>query len=160
VKFAPRSEEELRAEAEKRGAWPNGVYDAEIVSAEEKISSKGNDMIEMTLNVYHEDTQRQMKDWLVEAMAFKLRHCCDAAGLSDAYEAGTLDAWQLESKSVKVKLTTESYIGSDGVSRKRNKIADYVAPEVATARAPTRASAPANRPASKPADPFGDDIPF
>jgi hypothetical protein len=159
VKFSPKSEEELRAEAEKRGAWPNGVYDAEIVSAEEKISSKGNDMIEMTLNVYHEDTQRQMKDWLVEAMAFKLRHCCEAAGLSAAYEAGTLDAWQLESKAVKVKLTTETYIGTDGVSRKRNKIADYVTTEPAHAPARTAASAPP-RPATKPADPFGDDIPF
>lgn len=158
MKFAPKSEDEIRAEAEKRGAWPNGVYDAEIVTAEDKITSKGNDMIEMTLNVYHEDTQRQMKDWLVEAMAFKLRHCCEAAGLSSAYDGGSLEAWQLEGKSVKVKLTTESYIGTDGVSRKRNKIADYVVAE--TAQAPARGPAPSRAAASKPADPFGDDIPF
>lgn len=156
MRFTPKSEEELRAEAEKRGAWPNGVYDAEIVTAEEKVSSKGNDMIEMTLNVYFDDTQRQMKDWLVEAMAFKLRHCCEAAGLSDSYESGTLEAWALEGKSVKVKLTTEAFIGNDGVSRKRNKIADYVVTESVGARA----AAPASKPASKASDPFGDDIPF
>lgn len=155
MKFAPKTEDEIRKEQEKRGAWPPGVYDAEIVSAVEKLSKAGNDMIEMTLQVYHPDdgATRQVFDWLVEAMAFKLRHCCEAAGLADAYEAGSLEAWQLEGKSVKVKL------GIDPKAEiKRNRVVDYVVSTDAqhVRPAPARAATAA----SKPADPFGDDIPF
>jgi hypothetical protein len=154
MKFAPKTEDEIRKEQEKRGAWPPGIYDAEIVSAVEKLSKAGNDMIEMTLQVYHPDdgTTRQVYDWLLEAMAYKLRHCCEAVGLSDAYDSGSLEAWQLEGKSVRVKL------GIDAKAEiKRNKVMDYVVEEpAAPARAPVQRAASA----SKPADPFGDDIPF
>lgn len=155
MKFAPKTEDEIRKEQEKRGAWPPGIYDAEITSAVEKLSKAGNDMIEMTLQVYHPDdgATRQVFDWLLEAMAYKLRHCCEAAGLSDAYNAGSLEAWQLEGKSVKVKL------GIDAKSEiKRNKVLDYVvSSDAPSVRAPVQRAAAG---ASKPDDPFGDDIPF
>lgn len=156
MKFAPKTEEEIRAEAEKRGAWPPGIYDAEITSAVEKLSKAGNDMIELTLQVYHPEdgATRQVFDWLLEAMAYKLRHCCEAAGLSDAYNAGSLEAYQLEGKSVKVKLGIDTK-----AEIKRNRIMDYVVNNDAPHVQPVRAAAGA-RPASKPADPFGDDIPF
>lgn len=156
MKFAPKTEEELRAEAEKRGAWPPGIYDADITSAVEKLSKAGNDMIELTLQIYHPEdgATRQVFDWLLEAMAYKLRHCCEAAGLSDAYNAGSLEAYQLEGKSVKVKLGIDTK-----AEIKRNRIIDYVVsndpPHVQSARAAAGA-----RPASKPDDPFGSDIPF
>mgnify|MGYP003527094276 CR=1 FL=1 len=155
MKFAPKTEDEIRKEQEKRGAWPPGVYDAEIVSAVEKLSKAGNDMIEMTLQVYHPDdgATRQVFDWLLEAMAYKLRHCCEAAGLADAYEGGSLEAWQLEGKSVKVKL------GIDPKAEiKRNRDVDYVVSTDAQHGRPTPTRAATA--ASKPADPFGDDIPF
>lgn len=153
MKFTPKSEDEIRAEAEKRGAWPPGVYDAEITSAIEKLSKAGNDMIELTLQVYHPEdgATRQVFDWVLEAVAYKLRHCCEAAGLSAAYEAGSLEAWQLEGKSVKVKL------GIDAKAEiKRNKIMDYVVSSDAPHVQPTRAAAAA----AKPSDPFGESIPF
>ena len=154
MKFAPKTEEEIRKEQEKRGAWPPGIYDAEVTSAVDKISKSGNDMIELTLQVYHPDdgATRQVFDWLVEAMAFKLRHFCEATGLSAAYDAGSLEAWQLEGKSVKVKL------GIDAKAEiKRNKVMDYVVSTDAPHVRPAPMRAPAT---SKPADPFGDDIPF
>lgn len=157
MKINPKTEAELEAEAAKRGAWAPGVYDAEIMTAVEGVSSKGNDMITLSLTVYHPDdgVHRQMKDWLVDAMAFKLRHCCEAAGAITDYEAGDLEAWKLEGKPVRVKLGTETYKTDDGRSGTRNKVLDYV---------PNRDSS--SRPAARPAAPsgkardFDDDIPF
>ena len=162
MKFTPKTEDELRAEAEKRGAWSPGVYDAEIISATEKVSAAGNEMIELLLNVYHPDdgAQRQVKDWLVSVPggAFKVRHCCESAGLSADYDAGSLDAWKLESKPVKVKLKVETFQTDDG-PRQTNKVADYVASAVPAApRAPARQPAPAS--AAPARRDFDDDIPF
>lgn len=159
MRFTPKSEAELDAEAAKRGAWAPGVYDAEIFTATEAVSAKGNDMIAMVVNVFHPDDggQKQVKDWLLEAMAYKLRHCCCAAGLTDAYEAGTLEAWQLEGKPVKVKLGTEAYKTDDGRAGTKNKIVDYV---VSSDAAHVRPAAPRAAAKSAPSDPFGEDIPF
>ena len=160
MKFAPKTEDEIRKEQEKRGAWPPGVYDAEISTAIEKVSSTGNDMIELTLQVYHPDdgSQRQVYDWLVATPggAYKVRHCCEAAGLRDAYESGSVEPYQLEGKSVRVKLMIDAKS-----EIKRNRVQDYVvdAP-AAPVRAPAPARAAAAAAASKPSDPFGDDIPF
>lgn len=159
MKITPKTEAEIEAEAAKRGAWAPGVYDAEIMTAIEGVSAKGNDMITLTLTVYHPDdgAQRQMKDWLVDAMAFKVRHCCEAAGLLADYEAGDLDAWKLEGKPVKAKLGTETYRTDDGRSGTRNKVVDYV---------PDRTNAPPRTPARAPAtvgakgEDFDSDIPF
>lgn len=158
MKFAPKSEEEIRKEQESRGAWPPGIYDAEITTATEKVSSSGNDMIELTLQVYHPEdgATRQVFDWLVATPggAYKVRHCCVAAGLADAYESGSLEPWQLEGKSVKVKLNINAK-----AEIKRNRVQDYVVSTDAPHVQPVRAAAGA-KPTSKPDDPFGDDIPF
>jgi hypothetical protein len=157
MKFTPKSEADIQAEADKRGAWPPGIYDAEIVTAVDGVSKAGNDMITLTLSVFEPDTgaPRTMFDWLVEAMAFKVRHCADAAGLTAEYEKGELLAWQLEAKAVKVKLGIDNFTREDGTAGKRNKVLDYV-----VSRDPQpRAVAPA-RAAPTPKKDFDDDIPF
>lgn len=156
MKFTPRTEEDIKAEAEKRGPWPAGIYDAEIFTAEDGISKAGNDMITICLNVYHPDGERrQVFDWLVEAMAYKLRNCAAACNLMAKYEVGELQAWEMEGRSVKVK------IGIDAKGEiKRNKVMDYVVLEGASATsAPSAPRKAVTETESKKAD-LDDDVPF
>jgi hypothetical protein len=157
VKVTPRTEHEIQAESASRGPWPRGVYDAEIKSATEGQSKAGNDMITLLLNVYGPDgTMRQMQDWLVDAMAHKVRHCAEAAGQLTAYDAGELQAYSLEGQAVKVKVG----IDTKG-ERPRNKIDDYV-PGIASIVPPARK--PVARPmasaSSGGARDLDDEIPF
>ena len=145
MRFQPKTEEQIRAEQDARGPLPRGVYDAEIKLAVDKTSKAGNDMIEVDLIVYGPNgDEHQQRDWLLEAIAYKLRHCAQACGLLPDYERGELAAWQLEGKTLKVKLG----IDTKG-DRPRNKVDDYIVPDGAPQTA-----------ARKPEPALSDDIPF
>jgi hypothetical protein len=93
MQFQPKTEEQIIAE----NLWPEGEYDFEIVKAEEKISktkpdgSGGNPMIQLTVKIFSPEGKfRLVDDFLMEKMAFKLRHCADACRLLDKYNIGEL----------------------------------------------------------------------
>lgn len=86
MRFDPKTEEQIASE----NLVPEGWYEAEVTAAVEEKSSKGNDMISLTLKLFVDDTTRQMRDWLLPAFPGKLKHFCDGAGLGDRYSAGLL----------------------------------------------------------------------
>jgi hypothetical protein len=90
MNFIPKTEEEIQ----KSNLLPEGVYGFEVVEAKQKTSQKGNAMIALKLLVYPHDPDakpRTVFDYLMEKMAFKLRHFCVFNGLLEKYNSGTLN---------------------------------------------------------------------
>ena len=150
MRFQPKTEHQIAEE----GLMPDGIYDFEVIEAEEAQSKRGNDMIVIKLRVFDADgTARNMTDYLMEAMAFKLRHAAEVCGLLPDYEKGELYAGSFVGQTGKVKIGRDK---PNGDYPPRNAVKDYVKPDAAV----IPSGLPAARANSgKAADPF-DDIPF
>ncbi len=149
MRFTPKTESELSS----MNLLDAGIYKYEVVEAEERLSSKGNEMIVVKLDIYDDSGfRRSLKDYLLEAMAFKLRHFCESAGLLDKYNSGELTTNELVGVSGKVDI---AYQAGDqkpegGYYPDKNVVADYIVPD---------ASEPAKTPKKEnPLD--SEDIPF
>jgi hypothetical protein len=121
MNFTPRSEEECK----NSRLLSEGTYDFVIEEAEEGLSKSGNDMI--TINVAIWDGDRvvtKIYDYLLEAMMFKVKHCCEAIGLQDQYQAGTLTADMLVGKGGKCLVGIQK--GNEKYPKDKNVIKDYV----------------------------------
>lgn len=147
----PKTEEELDFER----LLPKGVYDFEIVKAEEKQSKKGNDMIAVNLKVFHGDGFQFVRDFLMEAMSHKLRHFAETVGLLESYDSGQLDANDLVGRSGKARIDIEPA----GEFPAKNVVKDYGEKKKAdpAAKGPLMNAGP--KPSSDDADP-DQEIPF
>ena len=120
MRFTPKSEKELNEER----LLPEGNYPFQISQAESKLSKKGNEMIELLVRVYKPDGQFILvTDYLMEAMMFKLLHCCQACGLEEQYNQGILDARDFIGKTGMLKLKIDPE--KDGFPPK-NSVKDYI----------------------------------
>lgn len=108
MKFTPKTEEQI---AEENLLEP-GYYPFEVLEAHSKASkaaaARGEtepNMIHLKLRVF-EDADRGVfvDDYLMEAMAYKLRHFCAEVGLMDAYNQGRLTADMCAGKSGMAKI--------------------------------------------------------
>lgn len=148
MKHTPMSDEELA----KQGLLEPGTYDFEVREAEDKISSKGNDMIEVRLNVYDTDGSiRPIRDWIVPQMAKKFKHFHNACGMMDKYESGTLEASDVIGKAGKCIVLQQPYTNKDGLELMSNKIDDYVKRDNLDVY---------NKASTKVAEVLDDEIPF
>lgn len=152
MRFQPKSEEEIQ----KANLAPAGEYDFQVVSAEDATSKKGNPMIKIKLGIFSGEAMAwQVTDYLIEAMAEKLRHFCDCVGLLKKYEAGTLDAIDCRGREGRVILEIEEQTGFHS----KNSVVNYVCKEVKPAVTAGPAAAP-RAPLGEPQPTDGDDIPF
>lgn len=148
MKIQPQTEDQLA----KAMLLPAGEYDFEVVTAEDRISKSGNEMIEVGLLVFAGDAKRTVKDYLMEKMAYKLRHYCYAVGLGKEYESGELTAALCVGRTGRVKLKVEE---QDGF-RPKNAVADYVVgattdvPQKTAPKLPTASPAAAADPNEPP----------
>ena len=131
MKFQPKSEEEVS------NLIPKGEYPFEVLSAEEKTSKSGNDMIALKIGVAYNDATRGVFDYLVdlESMAYKTRHFADSVGLLADYEKGSLDADKLPGLTGKCRIDIQP--AKDGYDAK-NVVKDYVKGSGAVAAAPAK----------------------
>jgi len=151
--FAPMTEEEI----DEMSLMPEGIYNFEVIKAIRKPSKAGNPMIELMLNFWDKDGNNHLVyDYLVftniNLNIRKLKHFCEAVGLSEEYKKGHLPE-DLE------RYTGKAYIGikerqpnpSGGFHPKTNKVIDYVLDSVKEkgTMMPNLEDAPLN-----------DDIPF
>jgi hypothetical protein len=142
VKFTPKSNEQLEKEAAERGPFRPGIYDFEFTDATDDISKAGNDMLVVTLKVYNDQGEtRKVKDWLLGAMAHKLKHACETCGLGPQYERGEVESFDFLNRSGKVKL---------GVKDNFNNVVDYV----------VQGNTPTKRPVANKQVDDSDAIPF
>lgn len=154
MRFKPKTAEEIATE----NLLPLGVYDFEVLEAEEATSAKGNDMIKLKLKVYEDDGgHRIVFDYLLEALAAKLRSAAEVCGLHPQYEAGELRATDFEGKVGKVKVGIQK--DKAGQYPDRNAVLDYVFNKDPIAAEAKRGGGigASKRAASAPLD---DDIPF
>ena len=121
MNFAAKTEKQLHEER----LIPLGIYPFDVTAAENKTSKKGNEMIQLELRVYMPDgTMREIPDWIMEKMAFKLFHFCAYTGLAVKYEQGTLQAEDCIGRSGFVKIGIQE--DKTGQYPPRNSVADYM----------------------------------
>lgn len=149
MRFQPKTEKE----AAEANLYPKGDYDFEVLEAEDTKSNAGNDMIKLKARVFSPDgtASRTVTDYLLEAMAFKLRHFAACMNVMAQYEEGRLSASDLVGRVGRCSLDIEPESkGKDGKTfPPKNVIKDYLVP----------AGAGGNRPVREPGDdnPFGED---
>jgi hypothetical protein len=151
VRFQPKTEEQIRAD----GVLPEGDYDFEVAAAEDTISKAGNDMIALKLKVFAPDGgERQVRDWLVANVPSKVRGFCEATGLLARYDAGELEAHDLEGRTGRLRLKVEGgeYAG--------NKVAYYKRPNRVHSISRGGSGGALKPPPRPPVPGINDEIPF
>jgi hypothetical protein len=124
VQFQPKTEAEIKAMMLQH----NGIYDFEVVEAEEGVSKSGNDMIVLKkVTVFSPNgTQNFAKDWLVGSDAplclAKLQGFCRTTGIIDKYMEGSLTAFDCEGLAGKCRVA----ISEDPQYGRQVKIAEYI----------------------------------
>src|SRR6478736_10369488 len=125
MKFKAKTEKEIAEE----NNIPNGDYAYEVLSAEDKISAAGNDMIALTLRIFVGEASRQLTDFLLESMPGKLFHFCSYTGLARQYQDGTLTADDCLGKSGYLTIGTskgKKKENSDEYWPDRPNVKDYI----------------------------------
>lgn len=119
VKTNPQTEQALK----EAMLLPAGDYDFEVLDAVDKVSKNGNEMIALKLGVFRPNGSKQyVNDFLMEKLAFKLRHFAYAVGLGEKYEAGEMVAEDCKGRAGRVTVKIEE---QDGYAPK-NAVRDYV----------------------------------
>lgn len=120
VQFKPMTEKEI-AEA---ACWGPGEYNFEVIEAEDTTSkSSGAEMIKLKIKVFNDEgAERTVFDYLLQSVAWKMRHFCYGTGLEQAYENGTLQAMQCVGKCGRVLLRIDQQEGYQA----KNAVKDYV----------------------------------
>ena len=119
--FQPLSEEEIKA----LNIIEPGIYDFEVLDAQEKISKSGNPMIEMQIKVWDlHGKEKTITDYMVSTpkMLYKVKHFCDSVGLTQKYESGSFAPYDCIGKTGKLNLT----IQKSNDYPDKNSIKDYV----------------------------------
>ncbi len=125
MKFTPKTEEEINTFK----LVPEGVYDFEIISAFDTSSKAGNDMIKLMIHFYdNEGNLKSIDDYLLEAIAYKLRHAAETCGLLKKYESGELEADDFVGKTGKFKIVVSkgSAKPDGGNYPDKNNVKDYI----------------------------------
>ena len=149
MEFKAKTEAELIEDS----LAPAGEYDFQVLSAVEKISKKGNPMMEIKLGLFRDGTlKNHVFDYLLESFPKKLRHFCAAIGMIRSYEEGKLEAARCVGQVGRAKIIIRK---DDPSYPPSNAVADYIAAD---------ASKPAPKPVPVPAAATKteekDDLPF
>lgn len=144
MRFTPKTENEIAAE----NLLAPGIYGFEIIEAKDEVSRAGNEMIKLTVHVFDDGQPVTIFDYLMEKVAYKLRHAAEACGLLSDYEHGLLNAADFEGRTGRCKVVIQK--DKSGQYPDKNGIADYLKADATSA--PARPKAPA-------AD-LNDEIPF
>jgi hypothetical protein len=121
MKFAPKTEEEIVSE----NLLPIGIYPFEVFEALDQVSKSNNEMIKLSIKVWDaEGGEHFLYDYLLESMAFKLRHAAAACGLLERYESGVLNAEDFVKKTGSLKVAIKK--DKTGQYPDQNSVADYI----------------------------------
>ena len=121
MNFKPKTE----AEVSTYELFPAGEYDFDVIKATDVVSSKGNEMIKLELDIYAANGNKtRVFDYLLEVLAYKLKHFCDCVGLTKEYEEGRLNAAMCKGKAGRCKLGIDK--DKTGEYTDKNVIKDYI----------------------------------
>lgn len=131
---------EQEAMSERYNLLKEGIYDAVIISSEDKHSaSSGNPMMDLRIGVFDDEgKEHEVRDFLVftPKMMWKVVHFAESANLMTEYERGGLCSQVAKGERLRVKVVIEegSEIPHDKLRGKmigsrypdKNKIDDYL----------------------------------
>lgn len=104
---------------------PKGIYNFQVINAEEAISKSGNDMIKLQIKIWMEDgRERIVFDYLLEALEYKLGHFAEVTGLMDQYNSKLLTAHDCLNKTGSLKIGVQS--DKNGIYPDKNAVIDYI----------------------------------
>ena len=142
MEFKPKSREEIEKDADERKREMNrksllkpGIYDGEVMWAEETISKKkpdgsgGNKMFKLNVRIFHDGGEAHLYDYIVSTKLEKLCAFCDAVGLSEQYDAGDVNGDDMEGRPFRAKIGIENEKPKDNNEGKwpaKNKIKYYL----------------------------------
>lgn len=154
MKFQPKSE----AEFATAGLWPASIVDFEVIEATDEISkSSGAEMVKLKIYLFNDrGEKRTVFDYLVssEKALFKVHQFAKATGLLGAYEAGEMEALDMQGRTGRCKIA----IQSDPQYGDKNVIREYL-PQSSMSPAPL-APAPARSAPRGGGSIESDEIPF
>ena len=120
MNFKPKTEDQLKSER----LIMDGVYPFEVMEAKDACSKAGNDMIALNLCIFLEDgSTRNLMDFLMEKMMYKLLHFCRETGLGGRYESGDLTPDDCQGKTGYVKIGSQVRKDTGEI---QNTVKDYV----------------------------------
>ena len=126
MEIKPKSREEIAREK----LLKTGIYDFEVMWAEETTSKKsGNPMVKIKIRVFHDGGEAHIYDYIVSTQVEKLCAFCDAVGLSKEYDAGDVKSDDMEGRSGRVKIGIEDEKPKDDGEGKwpaKNKVKYYL----------------------------------
>lgn len=137
MRFEPKTEQEVQ----EANLLEPGVYDFEVMEAEEGTSKAGNDMVTLKLRLESPDGRSVTAlDWLVatDGMAYKTRHFAETTGQLSDYERGELLAHKMVGRTGSAKV---GIAPAKGEYRAKNSINDYVG-VAGSNSAPSKTSGP------------------
>lgn len=163
--FTPQTEQEATASQKATGLWADGEYDFTIRKAEDRVSKAGNEFVNLQAELYNADGKSKFVfDTLMVTgdMSWKLRHACDAVGLTAEYESGSFDTLLFEERSGRLtlgtrKARTDRATGTEYPAQ--NVVMDYI-PLAPGAAVPAARPAPPKPAAQAKSAIDSDDIPF
>lgn len=121
MRVTPRTEKEIA----EMNLWQPGNYSFEIATAVDEVSKSQNEMIKLGLNVYNEKGEsRIVFDYLLDIIPHKIRHLCEACGLLEKYEQGSLYAVDFVNKTGELKLIIQK--DKTGQYADKNTVYDYI----------------------------------
>jgi len=130
--YEPKTDAELRPKC-----LEPGEYDAEIVSAMAKTSSKGNEMIELQFKVFDDEGKTfLLRDFLMSKMGWKFKACRKQCGILEAYEDQTISPDHFAGKAIRVVTNIEESdeYGSQARIKGYPKVAVSTSPKAAPKR--------------------------
>lgn len=105
MRYSVLSQQEIEAQKPKLAAGP---ADFTVMSAKEKTSKKGNDMIELQLAVWDKNgLQGTVFDYLVNNAQFKIKGFWESVGLAEQYETGVFDCQKAIDTGGKLEIKIE-----------------------------------------------------
>ena len=146
MNFKPLSEEELQISS----LMPEGVYDYQVIKAEDKISKAGNEYTSIQLLVW--DNQGKTHTIFTNmALVFLLKHFCDVNNMQEQYQSGNISPNEFIDKAggkVIIGIEAEKPNPNGGMYKAKNIVKDYIM------------AAPEMKPLPEIKDDFDDQIPF
>jgi hypothetical protein len=142
MKVTPKSEKEIQ----EANLINPGIYQFEVITVSDKPSKSGNEMITVQLKIWDiSGAERFVYDYLLDAMAYKIRHFAEVTGLIDKYNSGEILSSDCLHKTGYVEIVIQEGKGSFAA---RNSVKDYI-----------KKGENSQQTVLNP-EPFNDDIPF
>jgi hypothetical protein len=137
MEIKPKSRDEIEKDADERKREMNrksllkpGIYDGEVMRAEETTSkSSGNPMIKLKVRIFHDGGEAHLYDYITSTQVEKLCAFCDAVGLSKEYDAGDVKSDDMEGRPFRAKIGIEDEKpkeDGEGNWPAKNKVKDYL----------------------------------